>query len=250
MADATNLKDTIIPKSDQLNAEQLISGPMTITATGVSRCTGDQPVAISYANDDGRPYKPCKTMRKVLIFAWGDDGRQWVGKSMTLFCDPEIKFGGVKVGGIRISHLSHIERDMGLSLNLTKGKKGEFIIKKLTPSRPIEELRRILSASAKSGTKDLQAMWRKLNEAERSLFSSVCPEEYKKAAADFDAGVPSNIPPATATADELSRLRLAATDLGITEAEICAKFKIQSLDVLPASLVGDAGRFISDPVGM
>lgn len=249
MSDATNLKDTIIPKSDQLNAEQLISKSMTITVTEVKRGAADQPVIISYANDEGRPFKPCKTMRKVLIFAWGDDGRQWVGKSMTLFCDPEVKFGGVKVGGIRISHLSHIERDLGLSLNVTKGKKGEFTIKKLTPHRPIEELRRILSAAAKNGTKDLRAMWPKLNEAERALFSNACPDEFKKIAADVDAGVPSNLPQAVASADQLAIIRTNAEDLGITEAEICKRFALASLDSLPANMVDAVSQFISDPIG-
>ena len=107
MSNVASLKDTIVPKSDQLNAEQLLSGSMTITVTEVKRGSSDeQPVILHYQGDNGRPYKPCKTMRKVLIFAWGDDGREWVGKTMTLYCDPEVKFGGVKVGGIRISHLS------------------------------------------------------------------------------------------------------------------------------------------------
>lgn len=195
MSDVSNLKDTIVPKSDQLNADQLMSGPMTITVTGVSRCAGDQPVAINYKNDEGRPFKPCKTCRKVLIFAWGDDGREWVGKSMTLFCDPEVKFGGVKVGGIRISHLSDIERDLGLSLNTTKGKKGEFVIKKLANMRPISELKRMLGEAAKSGVRDLQSMWKKFNAAERGLFGDACPDEFKKTASDFDNGVPANLPP-------------------------------------------------------
>jgi len=109
MSDVANLRDTIVPKSDQLNAEQLIGKPMTITVTEVRRSVdGYQPLAIHYNGDQGRPYKPCKSMRKVLIFAWGDDGREWVGKSMTLYCDPNVKWGGVKVGGIRISHLSHV----------------------------------------------------------------------------------------------------------------------------------------------
>lgn len=246
MADATNLKDTIIPKSDQLNAEQLISKSMTITVSEVKRGAADQPVIISYANDDGRPFKPCKTMRKVLIFAWGDDGRQWVGKSMTLFCDPEVKFGGVKVGGIRISHLSHIERDMGLSLNVTKGKKGEFIIKKLVAHKPIEECKRILSAAAKNGTKDLQAMWRKLNEAERSLFGNACPDEFKRAAADVDSGVPQNIPQAAITADQLETIRANAIDMGVTESEICKRFALASLDSMPASMADSVAQFISN----
>jgi hypothetical protein len=28
---------------------------------------------------------------------------------MTLYCDPEVQFGGMKVGGIRISHMSDID---------------------------------------------------------------------------------------------------------------------------------------------
>lgn len=131
MSDVSNLSDTIVPKSDQLNAEQLLAGPITITVSAVKRSDADQPVSVHYEGDDGRPYKPCKSMRKVLIFAWGDDGRQWVGRSMTLFNNPDVKFGGIKVGGIRISHLSHIERDISIALTATKGKKETYTIKKL-----------------------------------------------------------------------------------------------------------------------
>ena len=131
MSDVSNLSDTIIPKSTQLNAEQLLGGPITITVTDIRRGTDDQPVVIHYQGDNGRPYLPCKTCRKVLIFAWGDDGREWSGKSMTLYNNPEVKFGGVKVGGIRISHLSDVERDIALLLTATKGKKENFVIKKL-----------------------------------------------------------------------------------------------------------------------
>ena len=53
-----------------------------------------------------------ETKRKVLVFAWGEDGTQWIGRSMTLFNKPDVKFGGVMVGGIRISHLSHIDHQI------------------------------------------------------------------------------------------------------------------------------------------
>ncbi len=136
MNDVSNLSDTIIPKSTQLNADQLLGGPITITVTEVKRGSDDQPIAIHYEGDDGRPYLPCKTCRKVLIFAWGDDGRQWSGRSMTLYNNPDVKFGGVKVGGIRISHLSHVERDIALALTATKGKKESYVIKRLeSPAR-------------------------------------------------------------------------------------------------------------------
>lgn len=123
MSDVADLRGTIVPKSDQLNAEQLLGGDMTITVTDVRMGSEDQPVILHYTNDQGRPYKPCKTMRKLLIFAWGEDGRNWIGKSMTLYNDQAVRFGGMTVGGIRISHLSHIERDISVSLTATKGKK-------------------------------------------------------------------------------------------------------------------------------
>jgi len=37
MSDISNLSDTIVPKSDQLNADQLLGGSMTITVTDVRR---------------------------------------------------------------------------------------------------------------------------------------------------------------------------------------------------------------------
>ena len=76
MSDITDLRDTIVPKSDQLNADQLLGGPITIRVTDVRRGSDDQPIIIAYDNDGGRPYKPCKSMRKVLLFAWGADGNQ------------------------------------------------------------------------------------------------------------------------------------------------------------------------------
>lgn len=191
--DVSSLKDTIIPKSDQLNAEQLIGGSMTIIVSEVRRGDGEQPVAIHYENDDGRPFKPCKTMRKILIFAWGDDGRKWAGKSMTIFCDPEVKFGGVKVGGIRISHLSHIDRDLGVSLNTTKGKKGEFVIKKLAIIRSKDALIDLLRSAAMEGSQTLIRVWQKLPSEERQSLGNACPAEIKQAAVDVDAAVPNNI---------------------------------------------------------
>lgn len=132
-ATVEDLRPTIIPKSDQLNAEQLLGGPMTVTVTEVRLGSSEeQPVIVHYANEGGRPFKPCKTMRKVLIHAWGPDGRQWVGRSMTLYNDPSVRFGGEDVGGIRISHMTDIERDVKVSLTSTRGKKAKYEIKRLS----------------------------------------------------------------------------------------------------------------------
>lgn len=151
MSDVTDLRGTIVPKSDQLNAEQLLAGDMTITVTDVRMGSEDQPVILHYENDQGRPYKPCKTMRKLLIFAWGEDGRRWIGKSMTLYNDQQVRFGGMTVGGIRISHLSHIDREISVSLTATKGKKAQHNILPLEITTLDDVLKAIAAATDRNG---------------------------------------------------------------------------------------------------
>ena len=138
-ADISDLAATIVPKSDQLNADDLLTGPLTVTVTGVSaHDAADQPISVHIEGQ--RPYKPCKSMRRVLITAWGKDGRVWAGRSMTLYCDPDVMFGGVKVGGIRISHMSHIERELAMSLTATRGKKASYKVKPLSVRAAVSEL--------------------------------------------------------------------------------------------------------------
>ena len=127
----TDLSTTIIAKSDQTNSEDLLSGPRTITVTDVRGATGDQPISIFYEGDNGKPFKPCKSMRRLLVYAWGSDGSQYAGRSMTLFNDPQVKWAGKPVGGIRISELSHIENDFTLALTVTRGMKKPYAVKKM-----------------------------------------------------------------------------------------------------------------------
>lgn len=189
-ATVTNLRATIIPKSDQLNADQLLGGSMTVKVTEVSVSESpDQPVIVHYEGENGRPFKPCKSMRKVLIFAWGDDGTKWVGRSMTLFNDPEVKWAGVKVGGIRISHMSDIEADLQLQLTATRGKKEPFIIKRLNAKpaivKPaltesdITSAREQLATAAPFGMSTLHKCWAGLSADIRTALGDSCPQEYK-----------------------------------------------------------------------
>ena len=123
-----DLSKTIAPKSDQLNADDLIGGPRTITVTAVKLAAEDQPVSIHFVGDDGKPYKPCKSMRRVLVKAWGPDGAQYPGRSMTLYLDESVRFGGAAVGGIRISHLSHISKSLTMALTATRATKKAYTV--------------------------------------------------------------------------------------------------------------------------
>lgn len=128
----TDMHATVIPKSDQLNFDDLVGGrTITVKITKVTGKFGDQPICINYENDNGKPYYPCKSMRRVMIFCWGGNGADYVGRSMTLYGDPTVKFGGLEVGGIRISHMSHIAKEITLALTATRANKKPFTVKPL-----------------------------------------------------------------------------------------------------------------------
>lgn len=123
-----DLSTTIKPKSDQLNADDLISGPMTVTVQGVRiGATEEQPICLDIGGAH-QPYKPCKSMRRLLVFCWGKNGNDWAGRSMTLFNDPDVKWAGQAIGGIRISHLSHIEKSVSVALTTTRGKRKPYTV--------------------------------------------------------------------------------------------------------------------------
>lgn len=126
-----DLSRTIIAKSDQLNADDLLGGPITVKIQSVKEGNSDQPVAIFYEGCNGKPFYPCKSMRRVLVNVWGKNGGDYAGKSMTLYRDPNVKFGGIMVGGIRISHMTGLEKDMPMALQVTKGSKKLFTVKPL-----------------------------------------------------------------------------------------------------------------------
>ena len=103
-----DILSTTEPKSDQQNFDDYIGGSKTVTVSGVKVVSGEQPVEIHLVEFPGRPFKPGKSMRRVLVAGWGSDSSKYAGRTLTLYGDPSIRFGKEQVGGIRISHLSHI----------------------------------------------------------------------------------------------------------------------------------------------
>jgi len=194
--DISNLRATIIPKSDQLNADQLLGIEMPITVTSVAlSASPDQPVSIHYDGENGRPFKPCKTVRKILIALWGEDGNAWVGRSMLLYCDEKVKWAGEAVGGIRIKAMSHIDCNKDISLTETRGKKVKARIMKYTPennaasaSAPFDKAACLdmLNLAAKKGTDALLAVWQPLSTGAKHAVSGDMPN-IKAEAAKHDA---------------------------------------------------------------
>jgi hypothetical protein len=122
---------TLAPKSDQLNCDDLIAGPRTITITQVSAGSVEQPVAIAFEGDNNKPWYPCLSMRRVLVAAWGADSSQYIGRRVTLFRDPAVTYGGIQVGGIRVSHLSHLDGPLSIALTVTRQKRKLYRVQPL-----------------------------------------------------------------------------------------------------------------------
>ena len=120
-----DISDTLAPTSDQLDAVDLLGGPQTFTVSGVSRGSAEQPVNIDLA-EFPRPWRPGKSMRRVLVACWGPDAAAYVGRQVTLWCDPAVRFGGQEVGGVRITHLSGLDKPRRVPLLVSRGKSAMY----------------------------------------------------------------------------------------------------------------------------
>jgi len=153
---------TTEPKSDQQNYDDYQTAPKTVTVSEVKRGNAEQPVELHLAEFPGRPYKPGKSMRRVLVAAWGSEASAYVGRKLTLYGDPTIRFGKDAVGGIRISHLSHIDKPLEIPLTVTRGQRKPFVVQPLnTPDKPAQEVVDAVLADlmAASSLESLKAAW-------------------------------------------------------------------------------------------
>ena len=125
-----DISHTLEPTSEQLDAVELLGGPRIFTIERVSKGNAEQPVNV-HLRDFPRPWRPGKSMRRVLVACWGPDASQYAGRRVELFCDPDVRFGGQAVGGTRISRLSHIDGPKGVSLLVARGKSATYTVEPL-----------------------------------------------------------------------------------------------------------------------
>jgi hypothetical protein len=132
--DTLDVGPFLVARSDQLNADDLVGGSVVVQITAASAGNAEQPVILTISGGH-KPWKPCKTMLRVMAFGWDDkNALAWVGRWVRLHRDASVKWGGVAIGGIRIEAMSHIPRNITLMLAETKGgKKIEHRIAVLTP---------------------------------------------------------------------------------------------------------------------
>jgi len=125
---------TTMAKSDQINAADLLGGPLVCQITDI-QMTGaaDQPISI-FVDSHPQPWKPSKTSRRVLAACWSDvDPSEWVGRYVVLYNDPTVMWAGKAEGGIRTSHMSHIDGKKTIMTNATRGKKSAQTVEPYYP---------------------------------------------------------------------------------------------------------------------
>lgn len=191
MTNNLDVTRAIQPKSDQLNADSLITGPRTIRIRDVSvNPDAEQPIWISFDGDDGRPWKPCKTAARCLASIWGANAAQWIGLHCTIYNDPTVTWAGAAVGGIRVSHMEGLDKPRQLQLTKTRGKKGAVTIQPLiidaAPDIKVDETVLTEARIAAGNGKDAFLKWWADNKGKQAQVKPIM-NELKEIAAKADA---------------------------------------------------------------
>lgn len=165
-----DITKAIRPKSDQLNADDLLTGPRTIRIRDVRVSDTEQPVSIFFDGDDGKPWKPAKTALRVLASVWGANAEKWIGMSLTLYNDESVTWAGVAVGGIRVSHMEGLSQPRTLQLTKTRGKKSAVTIQPLEVKNETraDKIRARLFEVAEGQEMAVADAWGKLTEDDKA----------------------------------------------------------------------------------
>ena len=121
---------------------------MDVTIKAVQRGpSNEQPLQLVLEETE-KFYRPSKTYRRALIGCFGDEPSNWIGKRLRLVRNPDTMFGGVKVGGVEVSHAS-IEAPMVFMLQAKRGKKSAVSIDVIpAPQKPTPMPEKVKAAAA------------------------------------------------------------------------------------------------------
>lgn len=124
-----DITETTEPKSDQQQYDAYLGGiTRVVTVSGVTKGSPEQPVNVELAEFPGKPFRPNKTMRRILVLGWGADSSAYIGRKLKLFGNPAVVFGGKAVGGVEIEAMSHLDKPLVVPLTVTRGKRKNFTV--------------------------------------------------------------------------------------------------------------------------
>lgn len=135
------MKITAPPRSDQLNGDDFSGGrSATVTIADVKEGSTDLALYdINLVEVERRVWRPPLTILRLLMAMWGDEAADWVGRKVTLYRDDTVKVGKEVMGGIRVSHASHLptgDKPFAVRITSTRGRKAPFTILPLAEDAP------------------------------------------------------------------------------------------------------------------
>lgn len=145
---------TVAPRSDQLNADDLLFGSITVTILKASKGSIEQPMVLGI-DGERQPYKPGLSMRRIIIGMYGEFSSAYIGKSLTLFRDPAIRYGKGPTGGIRISHASGLDKPFSMLLTISRGRRAEYTVQPLVAA----DHSKVIAEYKASTPEDKETMW-------------------------------------------------------------------------------------------
>lgn len=160
-----DLTQALAPESDQLDFADLEGRPPQVfTIVSVSEngteLADQQPVNIRL-EEFPRVWRPAKIMLRVLADNWGKNVKDWVGRQVELYGDPNVYFGKEKVGGTRISRISHIDREHTTRVNPRGGRGSTWTVKPLPTQQPAPTEPTAEEVAACTDRDELRAMYRR-----------------------------------------------------------------------------------------
>ncbi len=118
-------------KGDYLTAAEFGGRQPTFTIVKAEPCLMEEETdgvkkkktkaAVSLLNVE-RPWILCKTTAMCLAAMFGDETKNWEGKRVTLYADPNVRVGREIVDGIRVLGSPDLEADKSVSIKLPRKK--------------------------------------------------------------------------------------------------------------------------------
>lgn len=134
-----NIREFVKIKSDRLNFEDFIMGSQDFTIAKLGRKVdqGNVRLLMFFEGREATPYWVPKGMVKCLSNpeGWGEsEFSEWIGRKVRLFGEPTVVYAGKELGGIRISHISHIPAPYSTKITERRGVRIDYVIS------PLEEV--------------------------------------------------------------------------------------------------------------
>jgi hypothetical protein len=167
------VKITAEPRSDQWNADDFVGSSKTFTIAGVKVGSAEQKYDIALEGES-RVWRPPLTILRILMDekVWGDESDVWIGRRVTLYRDPTVRFGKDAVGGIRLSHVSHIAKPVTLAVTTTRGKRAMVTIEPLVDAPTARPQPTPDDIAASTSIDDLRAMWQTASPERQALIAA------------------------------------------------------------------------------